>query len=75
MTLALVVEDEESFSDPLSYLLRKEGASRSQSARQPPMRWTPSTATGLTGSCPTSCSLGRLAPKCAGACANGRMCR
>ena len=25
MTLVLVVEDEESFSDPLSYLLRKEG--------------------------------------------------
>ena len=25
MTMVLVVEDEESFSDPLSYLLRKEG--------------------------------------------------
>ena len=35
MTRILVVEDEESFSDPLSYLLRKEGYEVSVAATGP----------------------------------------
>ena len=35
MTRILVVEDEESFSDPLSYLLRKEGFSVAVAATGP----------------------------------------
>jgi hypothetical protein len=47
MALVLVVEDEESFSDALSYILRKK-ASRSPSARPGRMRWRRLIATGRT---------------------------
>jgi two-component system response regulator RegX3 len=58
VTFVLVVEDEDSFSDALSYMLRKEGFEVAVSRLAP--------------CCSTSCSRDQLAPKCAGACANGR---
>ncbi len=74
VTLVLIIEDEESISGALSSMLRKEGFAGAAS-RPARMRWRRSTATGLTWCCSTSCSRGQLAPKCAGACANDRMCR
>ena len=54
MTLVLIVEDEESISDALSYLLRKEGFQVAICPRGPArMRWRPSTATGPTWCCST----------------------
>ena len=50
MTRVLVVEDEESFSDALSYMLRKEGfdvAVADERGRTP--------STSSTGTAPTSC--------------------
>ncbi len=52
MTRVLVVEDEESYSDALSYLLRKEGYDVSL-APPAPTRWRSSTATAPTSCCST----------------------
>ena len=53
MTRILVVEDEESFSDPLSYLLRKEGFEVGGRRRPGPPRWRSSTAPAPTWCCST----------------------
>ena len=74
MTIVLVVEDEESFSDPLSYMLRKEGF-EVVVCPTGPAALEAFDRTGPTWYCSTSCSPGRPAPKCARACANVRMCR
>ena len=52
MTRVLIVEDEESFADPLAFLLRKEGFT---TASPPPARtrWPSSTATAPTSCCST----------------------
>lgn len=74
MTRILVVEDEESYREPLTYQLTREGFE------------VVAVATGLealaafdegerTSSCWTSCSPGCPAPRCAGSCASGRTCR
>ena len=52
MTRVLVVEDEESFSDALSYMLRKEGFEVSVAATGP-ARSRSSTATAPTWCCST----------------------
>jgi DNA-binding response OmpR family regulator len=48
----LVVEDEESFSDALSYMLRKEGYEVAVAGTGPP-RWRSSIAAVRTSSCST----------------------
>ena len=52
MTRVLVVEDEESFTDALSYMLRKEGFEVAVAATGP-RRSTSSTGTAPTSSCST----------------------
>ena len=52
MTRVLVVEDEESFSDPLSYMLRREGF-QAVVAATGPEALASSTAGGRTSSCST----------------------
>ena len=71
----LVVEDEESFSDPLSYLLRRKRATRSPSPRPGPTRSPSSTRTAPTSSCSTSCCPACPASTCAGSCASAAPCR
>ena len=53
MTRILVVEDEESFSDPLSYLLRKEGfrPPRVREDSFDPHKWLPESSADSTGAC------------------------
>ena len=74
VTRVLVVEDEESFSDALSYMLRKEGF---EVAICPtgPMRSRPSTGPAPTWCCSTSCCPACPAARCAGACVSGRTSR
>ncbi len=50
MTRVLVVEDEDSFSDALSFLLRKEGFEVAVATRARP-RWRSSTGPGPTSCC------------------------
>ena len=52
VTRVLVVEDEESFSDALSYMLRKEGFEVAVAAPAP-TPWSPSTAPAPTWCCST----------------------
>ena len=52
MTRVLVVEDEDSFSDALSYMLRKEGFEVAV-CRPAPTRSTPSTGPAPTWCCST----------------------
>jgi two-component system response regulator RegX3 len=74
VTFVLVAEDEESISDALSYMLRKEGFEVAVCPTSPDALAAFDT-TGLTWCCPASCAPGRPAPKCARACASGRVCR
>ena len=75
MTRILVVEDEESFSDPLSYLLRKEGYEVAVAETGPdaldgvrPQRRRPGAARpDAARACPASRSAAR--------CASARTCR
>ena len=53
VTRVLVVEDEESFSDALSYMLRKEGFEVAVADDRPRRRSTSSTATAPTWCCST----------------------
>ena len=53
MTRVLVVEDEESYSDALAYMLRKEGFDVSRSRPPAPTRSRSSTATAPTSCCST----------------------
>ena len=57
MTRLLVVEDEESFTDALSYMLRKEGFEVASPATGP-TRSPSSTAPAPTSCCSTSCCPG-----------------
>ena len=63
MTRILVVEDEESFSDPLSYLLRKEGYEVAVAATGT------AALEDFDRSGSTSCSPASPAPTCAASCA------
>jgi two-component system sensor histidine kinase SenX3 len=58
MSRILIVEDEESFSDPLSYLLRRRGTSRRRRRDRARTRWPSSTPTAPTSCCWTSCCPG-----------------
>jgi len=73
VTFVLVVEDEDSFSDALSYMLRKEGFEVAVCPTGPDAL-AALTARGVTRCCSTSCSRGHGASwrRSAGACANGR---
>ena len=53
MTRILVVEDEQSFSDPLSYLLRKEGYEVGDRRDRARPRWRSSTGPAPTWCCST----------------------
>ena len=53
MTRVLVVEDEESYSDALAYMLRKEGFEVVGRRRPAPTRSPSSTATAPTSCCST----------------------
>ena len=68
MTRVLVVEDEESISDPLSYLLRQEGFEVAVAATGPGRARRSSTAAAPTSCCSTSCCPGCPAPRCAARC-------
>ena len=68
VTRVLVVEDEESFSDALSYMLRKEGFEVAVCPTGP-ARWIPSTAPAPIWCCSTSCCPGCPAARSAGRCA------
>ena len=74
MTFVLVVEDEESISDPLSYMLRKEGFEVAICPTGPDALEA-FDLNGPTWCRSTSCSPGQLGPRCAVVCVNGRMCR
>ena len=74
MTFVLVVEDEESISDPLSYMLRKEGFEVAICPTGPDAL----EAFDLNGADLVLLDLvlpGQLAQRCAVVCVNGRMCR
>ena len=53
MTRVLVVEDEESYSDALAYMLRKEGFEVAIAADRPRRARASSTATAPTSCCST----------------------
>ena len=53
MTTVLIVEDEESFADPLAFLLRKEGFEVTVGGRPARTRWPSSTAPAPTSCCST----------------------
>lgn len=74
MARVLVVEDEESFSDALSHLLRKEGFEVAVCPTGPDAL-DAFDRTGADWCCLTSCFPVRAAPRCARTCAAGRMCR
>ena len=74
MTFVLIVEDEESISDALAYMLRKEGFEVAVCPTGPDAL----AAFDRNGADLVLLDLmlpGPLAPKYARACANGRMCR
>ena len=74
VTFVLIVEDEESISDALAYMLRKEGFEVAVCPTGPDAL----EAFDRNGADLVLLDLmlpGQLAPKYAGACANGRMCR
>jgi hypothetical protein len=62
-------------SDALAYMLRKEGFEVAVCLPDWPGARRRSTATRVTWCCSASCSRGQLAPKYAGSCPSGRMCR
>jgi len=74
VALVLVVEDEESFSDALSYMLHKEGFDVAVCPAGPDAL-AAFDRNGPTWCRSTSCSPDRRAPKYAGAFASVRMCR
>lgn len=74
MSRILIVEDEESFSDPLSYLLGKEGFDV-EVVDNGSDAWWSSIATGQTSSCLTCSCREHQELKCAGNCGNAPACR
>ena len=70
MTRVLVVEDEESFSDALSYMLRREGFEVAVAGTGPDAL-SEFDRSGADLVLPTSCP-GCPAPRCAGRCGSAR---
>ena len=75
MTRVLVVEDEESFSDALSFMLRKEGFEVGIAVDRHRRRRAVRPDTAPTSCCSTSCCPACPAPRCAARCASARTCR